>query len=282
MIQEGQSEEKSMDTVVRGPNQKCCRDCGKVIMERAEICPGCGCRQIGVPPFERETATSAPFIPLRTEAILGALFSVVALFVLHFYFVANWRGMLFGGSPFFELVEYLVVGTLIGSVLWTGTTLLVSAIGAREPKVLLIACGVIQGAVLVPIAAYLEPSYLRAEASFGIAACFALVGGGYAFWLSFPASLKLLGGIWARVGTLTVVFRVLLIVIGCIFVYFSLGSASAFYRVLQDYQVYGASIEYAMTQVGSERVISEGAVCTILLAIGLGCFWLAHRMRSRV
>jgi hypothetical protein len=38
-----------------GPNQKYCRDCGKLILERAEICPGCGCRQIGVSPVEGET-----------------------------------------------------------------------------------------------------------------------------------------------------------------------------------------------------------------------------------
>ena len=29
------------------PNEKYCTDCGKVILRRAEICPGCGCRQMG-------------------------------------------------------------------------------------------------------------------------------------------------------------------------------------------------------------------------------------------
>jgi hypothetical protein len=259
-------------TVECGPNQKYCRDCGKVIMKRAEICPGCGCRQIGVPTVERETITSAPFVLLRTEAIVGALFSVAALLVLHFYFVANWRGVLFGGAPLFELVEYLVEGTLIGSALWTGTSLLISAIGAREPKVLLIARGVIQGAVLVPIAAYLEPHYLGAEASFGIAACFALVGGGYAFWLSRPTSLELFRGASVRMN------MVGLIIIGCIFVCYSLGSVSAYYDRLQSSRTLDS-----FTILGIDLAVTLHAIMySILLCIGLGCFWLALRMRSRV
>jgi len=30
----------------RGAHQKYCCDCGKLIFERAEICPNCGCRQL--------------------------------------------------------------------------------------------------------------------------------------------------------------------------------------------------------------------------------------------
>jgi len=30
-------------------DQKYCRDCGKIILRRAEICPVCGCRQMPVP-----------------------------------------------------------------------------------------------------------------------------------------------------------------------------------------------------------------------------------------
>jgi hypothetical protein len=29
-----------------GQDQKFCMDCGKVILRHAEICPGCGCRQL--------------------------------------------------------------------------------------------------------------------------------------------------------------------------------------------------------------------------------------------
>jgi hypothetical protein len=31
------------------PTEKYCTDCGKVILRRAEICPGCGCRQMAAP-----------------------------------------------------------------------------------------------------------------------------------------------------------------------------------------------------------------------------------------
>jgi hypothetical protein len=39
-----------------GQDQKFCMDCGKVILRRAEICPGCGCRQL-------PTTANTPFNP---------------------------------------------------------------------------------------------------------------------------------------------------------------------------------------------------------------------------
>ncbi len=269
-----------------GPNQRCCRDCGKVILERTEICPGCGCRQTGVPPVGGRTNTNAPYIPLSTEMFTGALFSVVALFFLHFYFVANWTGMLFGGSPFYEWGKYLVMGTFIGSVLWTGSSLVVSAVGAREPKVLLTARGVIQGAVMVPIAAYLEPSYLHAEASLEIAALFALLGGGYAFWLSLPASQRLLRGLRAGVSAgvtvighstpvrpvMSVLREFFLQVSGLIFLFFSASVVVTFHH---EYQ------KYATHQEGLHRVVLAGVIGAMFLCFGLGSFGLARRMRSK-
>lgn len=35
-----------MDLSQKNNDEKYCRDCGKIINLRAEICPGCGCRQI--------------------------------------------------------------------------------------------------------------------------------------------------------------------------------------------------------------------------------------------
>jgi len=67
---------------------------------------------------------------------------------------------------------------------------LVSSIGAKEPKVLLIARCIIQGILVVPIAAYLEPWYLRAEVSTGMVMLLALTGGGYACGLLYLASRK--------------------------------------------------------------------------------------------
>ena len=37
------------ETVLKGPNEKFCSDCGQVINAKAEICPKCGVRQMRVP-----------------------------------------------------------------------------------------------------------------------------------------------------------------------------------------------------------------------------------------
>ncbi len=67
-----------MDTVVRGPNQKYCRDCGKLIMERAEICPGCGCRQSGIPPYQQPQPFTVPAI----SPIMGSMVAMCGLNIL--------------------------------------------------------------------------------------------------------------------------------------------------------------------------------------------------------
>lgn len=36
-----------MSEVVKGADEKFCSDCGAVIKAKAEICPKCGCRQMG-------------------------------------------------------------------------------------------------------------------------------------------------------------------------------------------------------------------------------------------
>ncbi len=73
-----------MDAVVRGPNQKYCRDCGKVIMERAEICPGCGCRQSETPPFPNQS-TRAFTLP-ALDPVTGPTIMLLCLNVL-------WNGL---------------------------------------------------------------------------------------------------------------------------------------------------------------------------------------------
>lgn len=35
-----------------GSDQKYCSECAKVILRRAEICPGCGCRQVATQPVQ--------------------------------------------------------------------------------------------------------------------------------------------------------------------------------------------------------------------------------------
>ena len=67
-----------MDTAVaRGPNQKYCRDCGKLIMERAEICPGCGCRQSETPPFPNQSARA--FILPSLDTVTGPMIMLLCL-----------------------------------------------------------------------------------------------------------------------------------------------------------------------------------------------------------
>jgi hypothetical protein len=54
------------------PDQKYCAECGKIILRRAEICPGCGCRQgsapnrqssfFGGPQFGGSDELQSPFV----------------------------------------------------------------------------------------------------------------------------------------------------------------------------------------------------------------------------
>jgi uncharacterized membrane protein YvbJ len=61
-----------------GSDQRYCRDCGKVVMERAEICHGCGCRQTGAALAENVTANSLLGIAARARApIFGKLILLV-------------------------------------------------------------------------------------------------------------------------------------------------------------------------------------------------------------
>ncbi len=172
-------------------NRKYSRDCGKVIVEKAHFCPGCGCSQIGVASVEsRETAKLVFSRPTRLDIYAGAIFNLGAFFILHCSAVASSHEIVFGGTPFVDLVRFLVMGTLIGTALWLGTGQLISSIGAKEPKILLIARGLVQGILVVPIAAYLEPDYLGAQVSMGSMMLLALIGSGYAYGLLYLASRK--------------------------------------------------------------------------------------------
>jgi len=174
-----------------GPNQKYCRDCGNVIFENAEICPGCGCRQIGVTINKNSMGNKFVFsTPNKADIIAGVIFNVVSCFIIHYVIIASSNMIVFGGAPFVYLLKCLVLGTLIGTAIWFGTGLLASSISAKDPKLLFIARGLIQGILVVPLVAYLEPEYLRAESSTGMVMLFALLGCGYAFGLMRFASRK--------------------------------------------------------------------------------------------
>lgn len=68
-----------------GQDQKFCMDCGKVILRRAEICPGCGCRQINP-----SQATALPFALPSAPGLQGQLAGQMALLlVLNFL----WNGL---------------------------------------------------------------------------------------------------------------------------------------------------------------------------------------------
>jgi hypothetical protein len=49
-------------------DQKYCADCGKLILRRAEICPGCGCRQMAAPQDPSSLNFSATTSSLATSA----------------------------------------------------------------------------------------------------------------------------------------------------------------------------------------------------------------------
>lgn len=69
-------------TAVRGENQKYCTDCGKLILARAEICPGCGCRQALI----QSAAPGYAMPPLRVDPATGPMILLLALNVL-------WNGL---------------------------------------------------------------------------------------------------------------------------------------------------------------------------------------------
>jgi RNA polymerase subunit RPABC4/transcription elongation factor Spt4 len=66
-------------TTARQPHEKFCRDCGRLILERAEICPSCGCRQ--APPLQFSNSPSCQSQPLLAAAdpIAGRMGVVLAL-----------------------------------------------------------------------------------------------------------------------------------------------------------------------------------------------------------
>ena len=59
------------ETVVKGPNEKYCSECGQVINAKAEICPKCGVRQMPVP---SSLGGNAPNGKSRIAAALFAIF----------------------------------------------------------------------------------------------------------------------------------------------------------------------------------------------------------------
>lgn len=63
----------SSDTQLKTANEKYCTDCGKLILLRAEICPGCGCRQITPEPIARLYRPD----PIAGPMILLLLFNVL-------------------------------------------------------------------------------------------------------------------------------------------------------------------------------------------------------------
>lgn len=54
----------------KGPDEKFCKDCGAIILTKAEICPKCGCRQIST------TGGMGPVSPTGKSRIAAALFAI--------------------------------------------------------------------------------------------------------------------------------------------------------------------------------------------------------------
>lgn len=67
-----------------GPDQKYCSECGKVILRRAEICPGCGCRQFSAPQPASPGAVAlrANVSPELQSPFVGRMILLIALNVL--------------------------------------------------------------------------------------------------------------------------------------------------------------------------------------------------------
>jgi hypothetical protein len=62
------------------PEMKFCVDCGQKILRRAEICPGCGCRQVAAPktlPF-----MSIGFTTIGLIACAGIIFYLIAAWII--------------------------------------------------------------------------------------------------------------------------------------------------------------------------------------------------------
>lgn len=62
------------ETRAKGPNEKYCADCGKLILLRAEICPGCGCRQAPT-----ATPSNAGTFTVRADPLLGPMLLLLFL-----------------------------------------------------------------------------------------------------------------------------------------------------------------------------------------------------------
>ena len=67
-----------------GQDKKYCMDCGKVILRQAEICPGCGCRQIPAPRsqqngFRQTVFPSGPPSPELQGPFVGQMAKLLIL-----------------------------------------------------------------------------------------------------------------------------------------------------------------------------------------------------------
>lgn len=65
----------------KGPDQKYCMDCGKLLLLRAEICPGCGCRQAVIEPIQPLTHQQ-----FKVDSLAGPM---ILLLILN----ALWNGL---------------------------------------------------------------------------------------------------------------------------------------------------------------------------------------------
>jgi hypothetical protein len=94
-----------------GQDQKFCMDCGKLILRRAEVCPGCGCRQLpaaGDSSFITSSAEiQSPFVTrMAILLILNALWSGLGNLA-----IGDKRGWQYG---FFNLVVFAISFFTVG------------------------------------------------------------------------------------------------------------------------------------------------------------------------
>ena len=64
------------DERVKGPDEKFCFTCGAIILEKAEICPKCGVRQMGGPKQAAANASDKDWLTTLLLAIFLSAFGV--------------------------------------------------------------------------------------------------------------------------------------------------------------------------------------------------------------
>jgi hypothetical protein len=88
------SKPSSASDPIPGKDQKYCMDCGKIILRRAEICPGCGCRQTAASAVPQSASRSFPGYSTPASKELQGSFVAQMAMLLALNFLWNGLGNL--------------------------------------------------------------------------------------------------------------------------------------------------------------------------------------------